>query len=162
MWQSKGPLWVEADNWFSCAENPRGLSFAALSEIESGPSIASLFVGVFVRPIHLALTTALLAMAQPALAATIYLDCSMPDGKGGQAPWTISLNEEASRVTVTHPIATRTLTASFTPDNIIWDGGDFTLDRTSLVLTRRPTFRGEPLGNPDSGQCKISSRKRAV
>jgi hypothetical protein len=114
------------------------------------------------RPIHLVLAAALAAFAQPALADTIYLDCLMPDGNGGQAAWTISLNEEASRVTVSHPLATRTLTAAFTPDKIIWDNGDFTLDRTSLVLTRRPTFRGEPLGKPDSGQCRISEKKRAI
>lgn len=114
------------------------------------------------RPIYFALTAALVLITQPALAGTVYLDCSMPDGNGGQAPWTISLNEEASRVTVNHPLATRTLMASFTPDSIIWDSGDFTLDRTSLVLTRRPTFRGEPLGKPDSGQCKISTKKRAI
>lgn len=101
-------------------------------------------------------------ISQPALAATIYLDCAMPDGKGGSSAWTISVNEEASRVTVAHPLATRTLAASFTPDNIVWDGGDFTLDRTTLVLTRRPTFRGEPLGKPDSGQCQISAKKRAI
>lgn len=114
------------------------------------------------RAIYFSVTAALAMSAQPALAATVYLDCSLPDGKGGQAPWMISLNEEASRVTVTHPLATRTLTASFTPDRIIWDSGDFTLDRTSLMLTRRPTFRGEPLGKPDSGQCNISTKRRAI
>lgn len=114
------------------------------------------------RSIYLALTTALVTIAQPAFANTIYLDCTMPDGNGGQAPWTISINEEASRVTVTHPMATRTIPASFTPDNIIWDNGDFTLDRSTLVLTRRPTFQGQPLGATDSGQCKISTKKRAI
>lgn len=114
------------------------------------------------RPIRYAFTAALVTIAQPVSASTIYLECSMSDGKGSQAPWTISLNEEASRLTVTHPVATRTLTASFTPDKVIWDGGDFTLDRTSLVLTRRPTFRGEPLGPPDFGKCEISTRKRAI
>lgn len=112
--------------------------------------------------IYFAASAALAMIAQPALAAPVYLDCSLPDGKGGQSPWTISLNEEASRVTVTHPLATRTLTASFTPDSIIWDSGDFTLDRTSLMLTRRPTFRGEPLGKPDFGQCRISTKKRTI
>lgn len=114
------------------------------------------------RPIYFALAVASLLVTQPAFAATIYLDCQMADGNGGLSPWTISLNEEASRVTVTHPLATRTLTASFTPDVIIWDNGDFSLDRTTLVLTRRPTFRGEPLGRPDSGQCAVNSKKRAI
>lgn len=109
-----------------------------------------------------ALVAGISAFAQPAFAGTTYLDCSMPDGKGGQSPWTIAVNEEASRVTVAHPRATRTVMASFTPDNIIWDGGDFTLDRTSLKLVRRPSFRGEPLGDPDSGQCKISTKQRAI
>ena len=114
------------------------------------------------HPVRFTLIATLLTVGQPAFATTVYLDCSMPDGNGGLAPWTISLNEEASRVTISHPLATRTLQASFTPDSVIWDSGDFTLDRTSLELVRRPTFRGEPLGKPDSGKCKISAKKRAI
>ncbi len=108
------------------------------------------------------LAACLVALPSTANAASVYLECSLPDGKGGMAAWSLNVNEEQSMVTVAHPLATRNVPASFLPDKITWDKGDFTLDRTTLVLVRRPTFQGMPLGKPDSGQCKVSERKRAI
>lgn len=114
------------------------------------------------RSKSIVIAVGLLLASQPALARTIYLSCEMPLSAGAVEPWTIAVNEEAGRVTATHPKATRTVRASFTPDHIIWDRGDFSLDRVTLVLTIRMTLFGKPLGEPRSGQCEIDSRERAI
>lgn len=110
----------------------------------------------------IAIGAALALVTTPALAANTYLKCKIPKGDGTFAPWTLSVNEDAGRVTATHPKATRTVRASFTPDKIVWDRGDFSLDRTTLVLTLRPTLYGKPIGKPYSGQCEIDEKKRAI
>lgn len=107
---------------------------------------------------------AALVTAYPALAAPVYLDCQMPKEKGSAetVPWTVALNEEAGTVTWTHPLQTNTGKAQFTPDHIIFSDGGLIIDRTTLRFKRQFTFRGEVLGEPDFGQCKVSERKRAI
>lgn len=114
------------------------------------------------RTITIAIGSALALAATPAFAANTYLKCEIPKGDGVFTSWALSVNEDAGRVTATHPKATRTVRASFTPDKIVWDRGDFSLDRTTLILTLRPTLYGKPIGEPISGQCKIDERKRAI
>lgn len=107
---------------------------------------------------------AIFALAEPALAQPIYLDCQMPQEKNSttMVPWTIALNEEAGTVTWSHPLATNTGRAQFTPDHVIFSDGGLTIDRTTLQLKRQVVFRGEKIGEPDYGQCRISERKRAI
>lgn len=112
--------------------------------------------------VTLAIAATFALVAQPALAQTTYLKCEMPLGRGGFEAWSLAVNEDAGRVTATHPSATRTVRASFTPDHIIWDEGDFSLDRVTLVLTIRMRLFGKPLGEPRSGQCEVDARERAI
>lgn len=103
------------------------------------------------------------AVCSPAVAAPIYLDCWLPAKPSGQQPWSISLNEENASVTFSHPLATVTEKALFTPDEITWSKGDMKIDRTTLQFTRRMTFGGLIAPRPaDVGQCKVSAKKRAT
>lgn len=104
---------------------------------------------------------AAVVIGQPAFAAPVYLDCTIPNEEGGQQPWTISLNEEAGTLTFSHSLRTGTTRAVFTPDKVIWADGDLYIDRATLAFTRHARFGGKELSPPEVGTCKVSAKKRA-
>lgn len=102
--------------------------------------------------------------AWPAMAAPTYLHCQMPAGKPTDPPipFTIALNEDAGTVTWSNPVTTRTEKAQFAPDTITYNEGGTSIDRTTLKMTHYLTYRGQKLGEPRVGQCKIDTKKRAI
>ncbi len=103
----------------------------------------------------------LMGAASPAIGAPVYLDCVLQREKGPQ-PWTLSLNEEAGTVTATHPMATYTEKASFTPDAVLW-GSEMvqnSVDRSTLAFTQTLSI-GSTYKKTEQGHCKLSERKRA-
>ena len=112
-------------------------------------------------PVRL-VTTAILgaAIATPALAAPVYLDCVLQRPDGPQK-WTLSLNEEQATVTYSHPLASGTTKAIFTPDAVTWGPDWITnrIDRSTLEFTQIAQIASER--SVARGACKISTRKRA-
>ena len=101
--------------------------------------------------------------SSPAIAAPVHLSCFLTTTSGVKQDWSISLNEEAGTVTYSHPLATATEKATFTPDKVLWSKGDFSIDRSTLEFTRDATFGGLIKSQgADHGQCKISTKKRAI
>ncbi|HEY0148665.1 MAG TPA: hypothetical protein VGB70_06635 [Allosphingosinicella sp.] len=110
---------------------------------------------------HLLAICALTAFASPAAAAPVFLECTL-DTKEGKQPWSISLNEEAGMITFSHPYATMTQRAIFTPDKVMWSEGDLSIDRTTLKFTR--SLRLLASKQPPEvtyGSCAVSQKKRA-
>ena len=104
---------------------------------------------------------AALAMASPAMAAPVYLDCRLRAGSDdGGAPellWHITLNEETGTVSWTIPESdvADTARAVFTADEVRWNS--LTINRTTLAFTRRFSWpSGQPLTT--HGRCQLVRR----
>lgn len=95
-----------------------------------------------------------------AAAAPVYLDCYL-DTKHGRQDWSVSLNEEQSRVVASNPAATTTFNADFGPYVIEWgsDVAEFTIVRTNGTFMRM--FK-VPEIDLDTGRCALSTAKRVL
>ncbi|KRA84182.1 hypothetical protein [Altererythrobacter sp. Root672] len=90
-------------------------------------------------------------VSSPAFAAPTYLDCRFP----GAVPIKITADEATGKATVFVPSTgfTETLTAAFTPDEVIFANNmlDYKISRTDLSIDRTVRL----LKKTDRGQCKV-------
>jgi hypothetical protein len=115
-----------------------------------------------IRTVRASLVMTALAFAAPAAAKVVELDCMMTNGDK-DVPWQVSLNEEEGKVTYSHPNATVTRPAQFTPDAVVWDNGSsrakvsFAISRINLSFSRDVVI-GEKTWS-DKASCKIAAPK---
>jgi len=106
---------------------------------------------------------AMAAVPSAANAAPIYLKCQLEQDVGKQAPWDVTLNEEAGTVTYSFPELGRAYTVPgvFTVDKVTFRG--FAIDRTNFAFQRDLSSLQAPGRAPiiDYGRCALAEVRRA-